>query len=114
MKKLLAITMLATSALASVSVHAANLTMTCTNPSEDYVVSFDATARTLGETGWNRDTSRNETTMYTVLAIESSAGRLLVTGLTVNDGPTFRAQFRPGKKIELFAGNKLFETDVCR
>ena len=104
-----------TAIIGSTPGQAATLTMTCKNPpSADYVVSFNTTTRSFTVTGWDRETKRNETTKYTVLAVESTPTDLLVTGLTVNDGPNFRAHFRPDKEMEYFENSKLFQTNTCR
>lgn len=114
MDKLKLMLLFTASMLVGMPVQAKNITMICKNPSEDYTVTFDQGARSVTETGWDRATSQYVTEKYTVLSIESSEGQLLVTGLTVNNGPTFRAQFRPRKKMEYFENSKLFETDPCR
>jgi len=83
---------------------AAKLKMVCENPRREYVLTFDEAANTVFA----------DETQYRVLAVEKTKSRLLVTGLTVNDGPTFRAHFRPYKKIEFFSDNQLTQTDGCR
>lgn len=82
----------------------AQLSMTCENPRQEYQITYD---RTL-------DTFHAGDTQYRVLAKEETADRLVIVGLTVNDGPTFRAHFRPYKKMEFYADNQLFQTDGCR
>jgi hypothetical protein len=88
---------------------AAKLTMTCKNLRQEYVVVFGDKARTmiLNPGGPQR-------THYRVLAVEGPAARPTVTGLTVNDGSTFRAHFGGRKRMELFADNRLFQTDRFR
>lgn len=88
---------------------AATLTMICENPRQEHLVVFDNKARTMII---NPDGPQR--TRYVVLAVEGPAARPTVTGLTVNDGPTFRAHFGRSKRIELFAGNQPFQTDRCR
>ncbi|OJX80108.1 MAG: hypothetical protein BGO93_01675 [Mesorhizobium sp. 65-26] len=83
---------------------AATLRMVCENPRRDYVVTYEEGAKTM---------SANETA-YRVLAVERTKRKLVVAGLTVDDGPTFRAHFRPEKKIEYFSNNALMQTDACR
>lgn len=83
---------------------AAKLKMICENPRREYVLTFDEAANTVFA----------DETRYRVLAVERTKSWLLVTGLTVNDGPTFRAHFRPYKKIEFFSDNQLTQTDGCR
>lgn len=88
---------------ASVEAHASPLRMICEGPRQEYLVTYDV----LG-------TLHAGDTQYRVLAKEETAERLVIVGLTVNDGPTFRAHFRPYKKMEFFADNQLFQTDGCR
>jgi hypothetical protein len=83
---------------------ASSLTMTCENPRQEYRVQFNKLLNTL----------KAGRTDYRVLAVEETNDRLVVVGLTVNDGPTFRAHFRPYKKMELFSNNQLFQADACR
>ncbi|MCX8254600.1 hypothetical protein RHAL1_03731 [Beijerinckiaceae bacterium RH AL1] len=83
------------------------LTMRCTNP-RPYLATYNEDARTFVES------APEATASYTILSVENTKRTLTVTGLTVNGGPTFKATFRPQKKIELFADNKLFQTDRCR
>lgn len=83
---------------------AATLRMVCENPRRDYVVTYEEGAKTM---------SANETA-YRVLAVDRTKQKLVVAGLTVDDGPTFRAHFRPEKKIEYFSDNALMQTDTCR
>lgn len=90
--------------LVAFEARAATLRMICQNPGRAYVVSYEEGAKTL---------SANETA-YRVLAVERTRRRLVIAGLTVDDGPTFRAHFRPEKKIEYFSNNALIQTDGCR
>lgn len=89
---------------ASERADAAQLSMICESPRQEYRVTYDATFGTLDAGD----------TQYRILATEETAGRLVIVGLTVNDGPTFRAHFRPYKKMEFFTDNQLFQTDGCR
>jgi hypothetical protein len=88
----------------SVPVQARTFSMVCKNAHREYAVRFDKTANTFFV----------EDTAYRILAIESTQARLAVVGLTINDGPTFRAYFRPQMKIEYFENDELFQTDGCR
>jgi len=90
--------------IASAETHA----MTCKNPSREYRAVFNA-----GQRSFHVD-AVGERTEYKVLAVENSGKQFVVAGLTVNSGPTFRAQFRPRKQIEFFTDGKLFQTDPCR
>ncbi|HEY1979297.1 MAG TPA: hypothetical protein VGH13_04360 [Xanthobacteraceae bacterium] len=101
---MLAVPLILVAALAEAS----EVTMICKNPRREYLVRFDETARTLNAT------SDGDASAYQVLTVEKSAKRLWVSGLTVNDGPTYRASFRPKMRMEYFAANKLIETDACR
>lgn len=80
------------------------LELICENPRREYHVVYD---RSFG-------TVKAGDTSYNVLAVEETAERLVVVGLTVNDGPAFRLHIRPYKKMELFAGSQLIQTDGCR
>ncbi len=80
------------------------VTLICENPRREYRVVYDMAFGTVFA----------DDTQYRVLAIEDTTDRLVVVGLTANDGPTFRLHIRPYKKMELFAGNQLFQTDGCR
>jgi len=90
--------------LVAFEARAATLRMVCENPRRNYVVTYEEGAKTL---------SANETA-YRVLAVERTKRRLVIAGLTVDDGPTFQAHFRPEKKIEYFSNNALLQTDGCR
>jgi hypothetical protein len=81
-----------------------NHNMICENPRREYVIKFDDALNQF----------HADDTAYKVLAVERSGERFIVVGLTVNDGPTFRAHFRPYKKMEFFTDNQLFQTDGCR
>ncbi len=78
--------------------------MTCDNGVTQYVAKFDSVARR-----FYYDDQR-----YRVLAVESRAGSLVVSGLTVGDGPTLQAFFGAQPRILYFEKSKLFETDHCR
>ena len=99
-------TSLAVVLLVSTSTSAATkqLTMICENLRREYQVTYDVTAGTL----------HADDTQYRILLKEETVDRLVIVGLTVNDGPTFRAHFRPYKKVEFFADNQLSQTDGCR
>lgn len=87
------------------SANASNsMTMICENPRQEYVVRFSKAMNSL---------SAGET-QYRVLAVEETKDRMVIVGLTINDGPTLRAHFRPYKKMEFFTDNQLFQTDGCR
>lgn len=88
----------------SLHAHAAKLKMVCESPRREYLLTFDEATKTL----------HADKTLYQVLAVEKTHNTFMVVGLTVNDGPTFRAYFRPYKKIEFFNDNQLFQTDGCR
>ncbi len=64
--------------------HSDELTLICESARREYLVSFRAYTNTF----------RANNTYYRVLAVERDEERLVVVGLTVNDGPTFRAHFR--------------------
>lgn len=89
---------------ASWEASASQLTMICENPRREYQVTYDATLETL----------HADDTQYRILAKEETPDRFVIVGLTVNGGPTFRAHFRPYKKMEFFADNQLSQTDGCR
>jgi len=78
--------------------------MVCENPRQEYAISFDEMTEIFfsGET------------QYHVLAVEKTKQRFVVVGLTGDGGPTFKAHFRPYKKMEFFVNNQLFQTDGCR
>jgi hypothetical protein len=78
--------------------------MVCENPRREYQVTYEE-----GSGSFKADE-----THYRVLAVERSADRYIVVGLTVEDGPTFRAHFFPYKKMEFFADSQLMQTDGCR
>ncbi|MDR2311649.1 MAG: hypothetical protein LBE54_11755 [Brucellaceae bacterium] len=88
----------------SVQAHAAKLKMVCESPRREYLLTYDETTKTMYA----------DKTLYRVLAVEKTQKKLVVVGLTVNDGPTFRAHFLPYKKIEFFSDNQLIQTDGCR
>lgn len=91
--------------LSPVAAQAASLmTMVCENPRQEYSVRFNKATNSL----------KAGDTEYRILAIEETDERLVIVGLTINDGPTFRAHFRPYKKMELFSDNQLVQTDGCR
>lgn len=83
---------------------AAERTMICENSRREYVVKFDKSWPSLIA----------DTTQYQVLAVENTIERLVIVGLTVEDGPTFRAHFRPYMKMEFFIESQLIQTDGCR
>ena len=83
---------------------AETLSLVCENPRQEYLVSYDPA----------KSTVHANDTLYRVLAVEETPERLVVVGLTVNDGPTFRLHIRPYKKMEFFSGSQLFQTDGCR
>jgi hypothetical protein len=78
--------------------------MICENSRREYVVKLDDSFNHF----------HADDTAYKVLAVERTDEKFIVVGLTVNGGPTFRAHFRPYKKMEFFADNQLFQTDGCR
>lgn len=83
---------------------AGTITLICENPRREYLVSYDPSLSTV----------HADDTPYRVLAVEETPDRLVVVGLTVKDGPTFRLHILPNKKMELFAGSQLIQTDGCR
>lgn len=83
---------------------AETVNLICENPRREYLVSYDPSLSTV----------HANDTLYRVLAVDETPDRLVVVGLTVNDGPTFRLHIRPYKKMELFAGSRLIQTDGCR
>lgn len=88
----------------SLQAHAAKLKMVCESPRREYLLTYDEATKTMYA----------DKTLYQVLAVEKTQNKIVVVGLTVNDGPTFRAHFSPYKKIEFFSDNQLFQTDGCR
>lgn len=80
------------------------LTMICENFRQEYTVRFDR----------HMNSFKADSTDYKILAVEDTSERLVVVGLTVNGGPTFRAHFRSYKKIEFYTDNQLYQTDGCR
>jgi len=90
--------------LSPYAAEAAKLTMICENPRQEYEVRFDKAMNSM----------RAGDADYRILAVEETTERLVVVGLTVDDGPTFRAHFRPYKKMEFFTGSQLYQTDGCR
>ncbi|WP_146610620.1 hypothetical protein [Rhodoblastus acidophilus] len=95
-------------AIVSSECAARTIEMVCKNQRREYAVKFIEESRRL-------ITSASDGPIeYTVLAVEKSKNRLYVSGLTVNNGPTFRAIFAPTRKLEFFADNQLFQTDKCR
>lgn len=80
------------------------LKMICENPRQEYAIAFDKSARSF----------RAGETDYRVLAVEDTEEKLIVAGVTVEDGPAFRAHFRPYKKIEFYSGNDLMQADGYR
>lgn len=83
---------------------AETISLVCENPRREYLVSYDPALNTV----------HADDTLYRVLAVEETPDRLVVVGLTVKDGPTFRLHIRPYKKMELLAGSQLIQTDGCR
>jgi glucose dehydrogenase len=78
--------------------------MTCDNGVTRYVARFDPVARRFFY----------DDQEYRVLAVESSTGSLVVSGLTLGNGPTFQAFFGNAPRVLYFEKSKLFETDRCR
>jgi hypothetical protein len=79
--------------------------MACESPRQEYAVAFDPGLRTF----------KAGDTHYRVLAIENTDELLVAMGHTVDDGPFFRAHFRPYMKIEFVTESALlFQTDGCR
>lgn len=86
---------------------AAEHTMICKNPRREYLVVFREPRTMI----LNPD---SDATRYRVLAVEKQGEQLFVAGLTVKNGPTFRAYFNASKKLEYYAHGKLMQTDKCR
>ena len=82
--------------------------MLCKNPRREYLVTFDKGDRRF----FNK--ADGDAVEYSVLSVEDTPRKLIVVGLTVNNGPTFRATFKPTKKLEYFENNELMQTDSCR
>jgi len=80
------------------------VSLVCESPKREYRVEFDADLRSV---------SANDT-QYSVLAVEETAERTAVVGLTTDGGPTYRLYLHPYKKMEFFSDGKLFQTDNCR
>lgn len=78
--------------------------MTCDNGVTKYVARFDPVARRFFY----------DDQEYKVLAVESRARFLVVSGLTVGDGPTFQAYFGTNARVLYYEKSRLFETDKCR
>ncbi len=98
---LLALTPIALSAPAGA---ATQMTMICENPRREYQVRYEPASRSFTADGTN----------YRVLSVEDAKSAFLVTGLTTPGGPTFRAHFRPFRKMEFFADGQITQTDGCR
>lgn len=90
--------------LCGTQVGATPIEMVCENPHREYILNYDPEFGTV---------YANETA-YHILAVENTAERLVVAGVTVADGPTFRLHIRPYKKLEFFSGNQLTQTDGCK
>ena len=86
-----------------------NLTLICENFRREYSVTYEG-----GPIPSVYASSEEGDTYYKVLAVEETKDRHVITGLTLNDGPTYRLHFRPYKKMEYFVDNQLFQTDGCR
>lgn len=98
-------TLLASAVSTACSIHAnaATLTMICENPRREYVITFDEGMNSL----------HADDTPYRILAVEKTSSRLVVAGLTVNEGPTFRPIFDPtGRSSFLPTISKLRLTGV--
>ena len=78
--------------------------MLCKNPSREYAASYSEDSKKFVV----------DDTQYTVKAVEDNSARYVVSGHTLKDGPDFRAEFRPKKRIEFFENDQLFQTDRCR
>jgi hypothetical protein len=74
---------------------------------KDYVVRFDKDRRELTLT-------RGDVTPYEVQAVKEASNSLIVSGLTVKGGPTFRAHFSPDKMMEYFLPGMDVQKDHCR
>ncbi len=92
---------------ASQIVHAANTSLICQNPRQEYSVKFDDVKRKL---------VLNKSTSYKVLAIEKQDDATIAVGSTVNGGPTFKLVLSKDNqpKFEFYEDDKLFQTDKCR
>ncbi|RVO57767.1 hypothetical protein [Sinorhizobium meliloti] len=86
------------------SASAGSISMICENPRREYRVTFNEDTRAFSA----------DDTDYRVLAVEMTQERYVVAGLTVDQGPTFRAHFRPYQKLEWYTDNQLYQTDGCR
>ncbi len=74
--------------------------------SKDYVVRFNKDRRELTLT-------RGDVTPYQVQSVEEAPNSLIVSGLTVKGGPTFRAHFSPDKMMEYFLPGMDVQKDHC-
>jgi hypothetical protein len=83
--------------------------LVCENPRREYLITYKG-----GPFASVYATAEDGDTHYKVLAVEETKDRHVVTGLTLNDGPTYRLHLRPYKKIEYFVDNQLVQTDGCR
>ena len=86
--------------------------MTCAaigfeNTGKEYVVRFNKDTRELTLT-------RGDVTPYQVQAVNEAPNLLIVSGLTVKGGPTFRAHFSPDKIMEYFFTDGDAQKDHCR
>ena len=95
---------LAPIALSAPACAAAKMTMICENSRREYRVRFEPASRSFTA----------DDTNYRVLSVEDGKNAFLVTGLTTPGGPTFRAHFRPYRKMEFFADGQIAQTDGCR
>lgn len=87
------------------------VTMTCVakgfeESGKDYVVRFNKDTRELTLT-------RGDVTPYRVRSVKETPELLIVSGLTVKDGPTFRAHFYPDKMMEYFFPDMPTQQDHC-
>jgi len=83
--------------------------LACENARREYVIAYKG-----GPLPSVYATAEGGDTPYEVLAVEETKDRHIVTGLTLNDGSTYRLHLRPYKKMEYFVDSQLFQTDGCR
>lgn len=89
--------------LAGQAAAAREVSMTCTNPRQEYFVRFDDTKRQF---------LANDT-RYQVHSYTTNSRGTTVSGQTVSGGPRFNAHFGPQKRMEYNSGGEI-QTDLCR
>ncbi|MBD2746154.1 hypothetical protein IC232_05505 [Microvirga sp. BT688] len=89
--------------LAAQEAAAREVSMTCTNPRQEYFVRFDDTKRQF----------LANNTRYQVHSYTTNSRGTTVSGQTVGGGPRFNAYFGSQKRMEYDSGGEI-QTDLCR